>query len=101
MIPEIPDVIFGYEIKTIYIVIAFVLGPVIGYFLGMMKGRPLHGFFWGIFNLPGWLIFLFTMRGLITCPSCGKKTPWYPKPDMTEGMSEPHLRCRSCGTIIG
>lgn len=39
-------------------------------------------------------------RGDLRCPSCRKLTQSSPRPPMVGGMSEPHLRCDRCGTIL-
>jgi len=39
-------------------------------------------------------------RGNICCTYCNLLTRSSPRPTMRAGMSEPHLRCGRCGTII-
>ncbi|MFO7566214.1 MAG: hypothetical protein R6X02_26445 [Enhygromyxa sp.] len=39
-------------------------------------------------------------EGDTPCHSCGRMNQATPRPPMVPGMSEPHLRCRHCGSII-
>ncbi|MFO7566212.1 MAG: hypothetical protein R6X02_26435 [Enhygromyxa sp.] len=45
-------------------------------------------------------LYLLIGRGKVRCGSCGRLSRSSPRPTMVPGMSEPHLRCRRCGSII-
>ena len=79
---------------------ALVLGMLVGWLLERWEGRSVKGMFFGLLGPLGQVIFLQKAGPVVRCFSCGSNTPWYPKPMMKPGMSEPHLRCRHCHEII-
>lgn len=45
----------------------------VGMIIGLAKGRWLAGLLWGAALGPiGWLIVLFSRKGLVECPECGR-----------------------------
>ncbi len=84
-----------------WVAAALLLGILVGWLLGRLKGRPGRGALLGLLLGPvGWVLFLVTSGSAVRCQSCGRNTPWSSAPTMSPGMSEPHLRCRFCNSIV-